>query len=214
MRLSVQSCSYSNPIGSSVGENLIVLCACYAQNFPLAFPFLSFPFLSSPHFHTLLALSDWYCLTVSFLYYQAPSWHRERLVNLPATCSFYGPLIVDPFHIAIHSVFNKQGLPALAKGLIKHDIRLLASGGTAKRKPFFWKITSFISTLTSFVKQDCYMYSLSKKFEAITTTHAFWWNGSTNSGAYSHSRCGLRSRVRRFCLHCYSPHHRLKAITE
>ena len=36
--------------------------------------------------------------------------------------------------IAILSVYNKQGLLDLAKGFIKHDIRLLASGGTAKRK--------------------------------------------------------------------------------
>ena len=35
---------------------------------------------------------------------------------------------------AILSVYNKQGLLDLAKGLIKHDIRLLASGGTAKRR--------------------------------------------------------------------------------
>ncbi len=33
-------------------------------------------------------------------------------------------------------MYNKQGLLDLAKGLIKHDIRLLASGGTAKRKSF------------------------------------------------------------------------------
>lgn len=33
---------------------------------------------------------------------------------------------------AILSVYNKTGLLDLAKGLIKYDIRLLASGGTAK----------------------------------------------------------------------------------
>ena len=37
-----------------------------------------------------------------------------------------------PRKTAILSVFNKQGLLDLAQGLIKHDIRLLASGGTAK----------------------------------------------------------------------------------
>ena len=36
--------------------------------------------------------------------------------------------------VAILSVYNKQGLLDLAKGLVKHDIRLLASGGTAKRQ--------------------------------------------------------------------------------
>ncbi|KAL6716413.1 bifunctional phosphoribosylaminoimidazolecarboxamide formyltransferase/IMP cyclohydrolase [Lecanora helva] len=37
-----------------------------------------------------------------------------------------------PRKTAILSVYNKQGLLDLAKGLIKHDIRLLASGGTAR----------------------------------------------------------------------------------
>ena len=37
-----------------------------------------------------------------------------------------------PRKTAILSVYNKQGLLDLAKGMIKHDIRLLASGGTAK----------------------------------------------------------------------------------
>ncbi|KAL9102433.1 MAG: hypothetical protein Q9163_002425 [Psora crenata] len=37
-----------------------------------------------------------------------------------------------PRKTAILSVYNKQGLLDLAQGLIKHDIRLLASGGTAK----------------------------------------------------------------------------------
>ncbi|KAM0794602.1 AICAR transformylase/IMP cyclohydrolase/methylglyoxal synthase [Usnea florida] len=37
-----------------------------------------------------------------------------------------------PRKTAILSVYNKQGLLDLAKGLVKHDIRLLASGGTAK----------------------------------------------------------------------------------
>ena len=39
-----------------------------------------------------------------------------------------------PIVLAILSVYNKQGLLDLAKGLVKHDIRLLASGGTAKRQ--------------------------------------------------------------------------------
>lgn len=34
--------------------------------------------------------------------------------------------------IAIISVYDKTGLLDLAKGLIKHNVRLLASGGTAK----------------------------------------------------------------------------------
>jgi len=33
---------------------------------------------------------------------------------------------------AIISVYDKTGLLDLAKGLIKHNVRLLASGGTAK----------------------------------------------------------------------------------
>ena len=37
-------------------------------------------------------------------------------------------------------MYNKQGLLDLAKGLIKHDIRLLASGGTAKRKFFISRL--------------------------------------------------------------------------
>lgn len=44
------------------------------------------------------------------------------------------PLTVDSLIAAILSVYDKQGLLDLAKGLIKHDIRLLASGGTAKRE--------------------------------------------------------------------------------
>lgn len=35
-------------------------------------------------------------------------------------------------HAAILSVYDKTGLLDLAKGLAKHNIRLLASGGTAK----------------------------------------------------------------------------------
>ena len=35
-------------------------------------------------------------------------------------------------NIAILSVYDKTGLLDLAKGLIKYNIRLLASGGTAK----------------------------------------------------------------------------------
>lgn len=34
--------------------------------------------------------------------------------------------------IAIVSVFDKTGLLDLAKGLVKNDVRILASGGTAK----------------------------------------------------------------------------------
>ncbi len=34
--------------------------------------------------------------------------------------------------VAIISVYDKTGLLDLAKGLIKHNVRLLASGGTAK----------------------------------------------------------------------------------
>ena len=36
------------------------------------------------------------------------------------------------YYLAIISVYNKTGLLDLAKGLKKNDIRLLASGGTAK----------------------------------------------------------------------------------
>ena len=38
----------------------------------------------------------------------------------------------DTTSIAIISVYNKTGLLDLAKGLIKNNVRLLASGGTAK----------------------------------------------------------------------------------
>ena len=38
---------------------------------------------------------------------------------------------VDSLGTAILSVYNKQGLLDLAKGLIKNNVRLLASGGTA-----------------------------------------------------------------------------------
>lgn len=48
----------------------------------------------------------------------------------------YCPLIIADMLAAILSVYNKQGLLDLAKGLIKHHIRLLASGGTAKRKSY------------------------------------------------------------------------------
>lgn len=34
--------------------------------------------------------------------------------------------------IAILSVYDKTGLLDLAKGLVQHNVRLLASGGTAK----------------------------------------------------------------------------------
>lgn len=40
--------------------------------------------------------------------------------------------MASPQKIAILSVYDKTGLLDLAKGLIKHNIRLLASGGTAK----------------------------------------------------------------------------------
>ena len=36
-----------------------------------------------------------------------------------------------PQQTAIISVYNKQGLLDLAKGLVKHGVRILASGGTA-----------------------------------------------------------------------------------
>lgn len=34
--------------------------------------------------------------------------------------------------IAILSVYDKTGLLDLAKGLVKHNVRILASGGTAR----------------------------------------------------------------------------------
>ncbi len=40
-------------------------------------------------------------------------------------------LTPEPNVVAILSVYNKQGLLDLAKGLIKNNVRLLASGGTA-----------------------------------------------------------------------------------
>ena len=38
----------------------------------------------------------------------------------------------SPQKIAILSVYNKTGLLDLAKGLVKQNVRLLASGGTSK----------------------------------------------------------------------------------
>jgi hypothetical protein len=49
-----------------------------------------------------------------------------------AGASFVLKLILDPFATAIISVYDKTGLLDLAKGLVKQDVRLLASGGTAK----------------------------------------------------------------------------------
>jgi phosphoribosylaminoimidazolecarboxamide formyltransferase/IMP cyclohydrolase len=46
--------------------------------------------------------------------------------------SFEPQLILVCFPIAIISVYDKTGLLDLAKGLVKQDVRLLASGGTAK----------------------------------------------------------------------------------
>jgi AICAR transformylase/IMP cyclohydrolase PurH (only IMP cyclohydrolase domain in Aful) len=46
--------------------------------------------------------------------------------------SFVLELILVPFATAIISVYDKTGLLDLAKGLVKQDVRLLASGGTAK----------------------------------------------------------------------------------
>lgn len=57
-------------------------------------------------------------------------------MKLPTTSILQRPLTIDSIVLAILSVYNKQGLLDLAKGLIKHDVRLLASGGTAKRKSF------------------------------------------------------------------------------
>lgn len=37
-----------------------------------------------------------------------------------------------PNNTAILSVYDKTGLLDLAKGLVRHNVRLLASGGTAK----------------------------------------------------------------------------------
>ena len=41
-------------------------------------------------------------------------------------------LLLELISPAIISVYDKTGLLDLAKGLIKHNVRLLASGGTAK----------------------------------------------------------------------------------
>ena len=43
----------------------------------------------------------------------------------------FSPLTSKLNGAAILSVYNKQGLLDLAKGLIKNNVRLLASGGTA-----------------------------------------------------------------------------------
>lgn len=80
------------------------------------------------------------------------------------------------FLLAILSVYNKQGLLDLAKGLNKHDIRLLASGGTAKRK--------------------------SSSIGALITPHAFLvarvqlWDRIPNLRTSSHSWSRLWCRVR------------------
>lgn len=83
--------------------------------------------------------------------------------------------------IAILSVYNKQGLLDLAKGLIKHHIRLLGSGGTAKRESFdvtFWAFPIACVPLS---------------------------NATTNSSAYSHSRGRLRDRVSQPIFSSQSP---------
>lgn len=53
------------------------------------------------------------------------------LVSGLGTCQFTVPKLT-PGPTAILSVYDKTGLLDLAKGLIKNNIRLLASGGTAK----------------------------------------------------------------------------------
>ena len=53
------------------------------------------------------------------------------LVGGQGTCQFTVSKLT-PGAAAILSVYDKTGLLDLAKGLIKNNIRLLASGGTAK----------------------------------------------------------------------------------
>lgn len=55
-------------------------------------------------------------------------WLRQRS---PCNEEFVADIFCTSY-LAILSVYNKTGLLDLAKGLIKHNIRLLASGGTAK----------------------------------------------------------------------------------
>lgn len=49
-----------------------------------------------------------------------------------ASSSLHELLLTEAVTIAILSVYNKTGLLDLAKGLVQKNIRLLASGGTAK----------------------------------------------------------------------------------
>lgn len=58
--------------------------------------------------------------------YHSPDYHAV------VGASFVLELIFFCFISAIISVYDKTGLLDLAKGLVKQDVRLLASGGTAK----------------------------------------------------------------------------------
>lgn len=70
--------------------------------------------------------------------------NRAQSIKLPARCLrtrkqvFIQDLFASVYFLAnaclpaIISVYDKLGLLDLAKGLIKHNVRLLASGGTAK----------------------------------------------------------------------------------
>lgn len=56
---------------------------------------------------------------------------RKRLVSREEP-RLHVELGLTPLCLAILSVYDKTGLLDLAKGLVKQNIRLLASGGTAK----------------------------------------------------------------------------------
>jgi hypothetical protein len=49
-----------------------------------------------------------------------------------AASSYQSGTMATDQRIAIVSVFDKTGLLDLAKGLVQHNVRILASGGTAK----------------------------------------------------------------------------------
>lgn len=88
------------------------------------------------HLFILLSVIPRILLIVNSLHKFANMAPRKTGQVPPQLSILRRPLTVDFTVIAILSVYNKQGLLDLAKGLIKHDIRLLASGGTAKRKSF------------------------------------------------------------------------------
>lgn len=57
--------------------------------------------------------------------------------------------------IAIVSVYDKTGLLDLAKGLVQQNVRILASGGTAKMIRESGFPVEYIRPLTSLLDQNC-----------------------------------------------------------